>query len=102
LLIFDIPAAIVFQEVYAMNVSLTPKLEEMVRKKVESGLYNSSSEVIREALRLLQEQDKARESRLDELRAEIRKGIESGPTIPADIVFRELREKASELERTNK
>jgi len=102
LLIFDIPAAIVFQEVYAMNVSLTPKLEEMVRKKVESGLYNSSSEVIREALRLLQEQDKARESRLDQLRAEIRKGIESGPTIPADIVLRQLRAKASELERTNK
>lgn len=84
-----------------MNVSLTPKLEEMVRKKVESGLYNSSSEVVREALRLLQEQDKARESRLNELRAEIRKGIESGPTIPGDVVFRELREKASELERTN-
>ena len=61
-----------------MNVSLTPQLEEMVRKKVESGLYNSSSEVVREALRLLEEEDIIREWRLDRLRAEIRKGIESG------------------------
>ncbi len=68
-----------------MNVSLTPKLEEMVRKKVESGLYNSSSEVIREALRLLEEEDMLREWRLDKLRAEIRKGIESGPAGPLDM-----------------
>ncbi len=35
-----------------MNVSLTPELENAVRQKVESGLYNNASEVIREALRL--------------------------------------------------
>ncbi len=38
-----------------MNVSLTPKLEEFVRRKVASGLYNNASEVIRDALRLLVE-----------------------------------------------
>jgi predicted nucleotidyltransferase len=38
-----------------MNVSLTPKLEEFVRRKVASGLYNNASEVIREALRLMVE-----------------------------------------------
>lgn len=42
-----------------MNVSLTPKLEEIVRRKVASGLYNNASEVIREALRLLVERDGA-------------------------------------------
>lgn len=36
-----------------MNVSLTPELEKMVRERVSSGLYNNSSEVVREALRLL-------------------------------------------------
>ena len=41
-----------------MNVSLTPRLEKMVRDKVESGLYNNASEVIREALRLLDERDR--------------------------------------------
>lgn len=40
-----------------MNVSLTPKLEEYVRNRVASGLYNNASEVIREALRLLVERD---------------------------------------------
>jgi len=40
-----------------MNVSLSPALVDFVKTKVESGLYNSTSEVVREALRLLQEQD---------------------------------------------
>jgi antitoxin ParD1/3/4 len=41
-----------------MNVSLTPELEEMIRLKVESGLYMSASEVVREALRLMDENDR--------------------------------------------
>lgn len=42
-----------------MNVSLTPKLEAFIRRKVASGLYNNASEVIREALRLLVERERA-------------------------------------------
>lgn len=42
-----------------MNVSLTPKLEEFIREKVSSGLYNNASEVVREALRLLVKQTNA-------------------------------------------
>ena len=68
-----------------MNISLTPHLEDLVKAKVESGLYNSASEVMREALRLLQERDQLREIRLGELRSEIQKGIESGPATPLDI-----------------
>jgi antitoxin ParD1/3/4 len=44
----------------AMNVSLTPELERFVDAKVESGLYNNASEVVREGLRLLKEQDEIR------------------------------------------
>jgi antitoxin ParD1/3/4 len=40
-----------------MNVSLTPELEELVNKKVRSGLYQTASEVVREALRLLRQRD---------------------------------------------
>jgi antitoxin ParD1/3/4 len=43
-----------------MNVSLTPELEKFVAGKVESGLYNNASEVIREGLRLLKEHDEVR------------------------------------------
>lgn len=61
-----------------MNVSLTPQLEEFVRRKVESGLYTSSSEVVREALRLLEQRDRTRQQKLEELRQAIREGVESG------------------------
>lgn len=43
-----------------MHVSLTPQLEELVRSKVASGLYNNASEVVREALRVLDEHERAR------------------------------------------
>ena len=59
-----------------MNVSLTPHLEEYVKEKVKSGLYNSSSEVVREALRLMGERDRLRDIRLDELRKDIQIGID--------------------------
>ncbi|MCH8241735.1 MAG: type II toxin-antitoxin system ParD family antitoxin, partial [Planctomycetes bacterium] len=59
-----------------MNVSLTPMLEELVQQKVATGLYNSASEVIREALRLLEERDELRKVRLGRLRKEISVGLD--------------------------
>ena len=66
--------------IMSINVNLTPQLEELVRAKVTSGLYNSASEVVREALRLMDEQDRFRQAKLDELRRDVRKGIDSGPS----------------------
>ena len=63
-----------------MNVNLTPQLEELVRSKVHSGMYTSASEVVREALRLMDEQDRLRKARLDDLRRDVRTGIDSGPS----------------------
>lgn len=54
-----------------MNVSLTPRLEAMIREKVESGMYNNASEVVREALRLLEQHDRERR-----LREELALGVE--------------------------
>lgn len=51
-----------------MHVSLTPKLEELVREKIESGLYNNASEVVREALRLMQAHDEVQRLKLERLR----------------------------------
>ena len=55
-----------------MNVSLTPELERLVNEKVESGLYQTASEVVREALRLLKERDQARE----QLRVDVQSGFD--------------------------
>jgi antitoxin ParD1/3/4 len=77
-----------------MNVSLTPELERLIQEKVSSGLYNSASEVVREALRLLHERDELRKVRLEELRREIATGIEAadrGELVSADEVFDGLR-----------
>lgn len=63
-----------------MNVNLTPQLEELVRSKVDSGLYTSASEVVREALRLMDEQDRLREAKLEQLRGDVRRGLASGPS----------------------
>ncbi|MBU2648941.1 type II toxin-antitoxin system ParD family antitoxin [bacterium] len=60
-----------------MHVSLTPELEAKIRSKVESGLYNNASEVIREALRYMeQNQELLMQLKLDRLRAEVAIGAE--------------------------
>jgi len=59
-----------------MNVSLTPELEKLVEEKVRTGRYHSASEVIREGLRLLEEQDQLRELRLVEVRKKIQQGLD--------------------------
>ena len=68
-----------------MNVNLTPQLEDFVRQKVASGLYNSASEIVREALRLMEAQDQFRAVKLQRLRQDIREGLESGPATPWDV-----------------
>lgn len=60
-----------------MNVSLTPQLEEFVSAKVESGRYNSASEVVREALRLLQDHDSTRAAQLAEFNGELGRRLAS-------------------------
>jgi antitoxin ParD1/3/4 len=59
-----------------MNVSLTPELEQLVAEKVESGRYTSASEVIREALRLLEEHDQLKQHRLAQVREKIDRGLQ--------------------------
>jgi len=61
-----------------MNVSLTPELEEMVTEKVRSGLYQTASEVVRDALRLLKQRDD--EARRADQRAGLTSGERGRPT----------------------
>ena len=57
-----------------MNLSLTPKLEEYVKAKVDAGNYNNASEVVREALRLMQEYDSVKKLKLQRLKKALTKG----------------------------
>ncbi len=80
-----------------LNINLTPQLEDLVRQKVSSGRYNSASEVVREALRLMETHDQMQSLRLEQLRQDIRDGLDSGPSQPwsAAAAKREGRKRVS-------
>jgi antitoxin ParD1/3/4 len=59
-----------------MNVSLTPQLEKFIDKKVRDGAYQTASEVVREALRLLADQDTRRSLELQYLRQQVQAGLD--------------------------
>lgn len=60
-----------------MHISLTPELESRVKAKVESGLYNNASEVIREALRFMDTHEEwIYEIKLARLREQLKTGID--------------------------
>jgi len=67
--------------------------EQFIRQQIESGRYASASEVVRDALRALEGRERLREIEIEEYRAKIREGIESGPGIPAEDVFTRLEAK---------
>jgi antitoxin ParD1/3/4 len=73
----------------ATNVHLTPELEKFARKCVKSGRYNNVSEVVRSALRLMQEQEKRRRDfaeMLDAARAEAeREGVHDAEAVAAEL-----------------
>ena len=58
-----------------MNVNLTLELEQLVQAKVQSGRYNSASEVVREALRLMEQKDEVRAMQLQELRGRMDRAL---------------------------
>ena len=60
-----------------MNINLGTQWEKYVNQTVKSGRYVSASEVVRDALRLLKEQEQVRQIRLEELRKEIKKGADA-------------------------
>lgn len=72
----------------SLNISLPAELEKRVREHVDSGLYSSASEVIREALRLFEAYQSVQAANLNALRTDIAKGtadIEAGRTSRLDI-----------------
>ena len=82
-----------------MNVSLTHELDKFVADKVASGRYASSSEVVRQALRLLEEQEQSRASRLEEFNRDLQRRIDSadrGRLVTAEESSRRILEKSAQ------
>lgn len=88
-----------------MNVSLTPELERFVSAKVESGRYNSASEVVREALRLLEEHDSAHAAQLLEFNGELGRrlaGLERGEVVGAAAARARLQRKSGQRRKSRR
>ncbi len=75
------------------TITLSKEQKKLVEEKVQSGSYTSESEVVGAGLRLLDEQDR----QLKKLQEMIQKGLDSGPPIPAEEVFRNLRERSKRV-----
>lgn len=69
----------------ASSYSIGKHFEAFIDGLIESGRYSTASEVLRDGLRLIEEREERRKAKLEALRAEIQKGIDSGPAEEADI-----------------
>jgi antitoxin ParD1/3/4 len=69
----------------ATSYSIGRHFEEVIESLIEGGRYSTASEVIREGLRLVEEREETRKAKLEALRAEIQKGLDSGPAEEVDI-----------------
>ena len=58
----------------SLNVSLTPELDKFVQQRVATGRYQTASEVVREGLRLLENQERDREMAFAALKAKLERG----------------------------
>ena len=79
-----------------LTVTMPAEMAETLRRTVAGGEYASTSEVVREALREWTRARDAERRDLDALRVAIRAGLDSGPGLPADQVFAELRARYAE------
>lgn len=80
----------------SLTVALPEDLEAFVRQRVASGRFASASDVVQEALTLLERRERDRDAALDEIRREIQLGIEqadAGQLRDGEEVFAEIREK---------
>jgi antitoxin ParD1/3/4 len=69
----------------ATSYSIGKHFEGFIEGLLESGRYSTASEVMREGLRLIEEREERRKAKLEALRAEIQKGLDSGPAVETDI-----------------
>lgn len=73
--------------------------ERFIKQQVKGGRYASASEVVRDALRLLEQEEQQRLATLEQLRADVNKGLASGRGKPAEEVLGRLERKYATMVR---
>jgi antitoxin ParD1/3/4 len=82
------------------SITLPADMAQWIRSRVESGRYGSNSEVVREAMRLLEEREHKREQRLAAIRGKIKEAVEDPVRISADDVDRHFAQRFAEARKT--
>jgi antitoxin ParD1/3/4 len=85
-----------------MNVNLGTVFDKFIAELLQSGLYQSQSEVVRDGLRLLKEREELKRLRLGELRKEIAAGSEQadrGEFVDGPRVFANIRQQSAKRQR---
>ena len=82
-----------------ISVALTPELVSMVRKAVDGGSYASTSEVVRDALRVWKQQIEQRDEAMAVIRRLWQEGLESGPAVGGKAVMAQLKRRYAPVPR---
>jgi len=75
----------------ATSYSIGKHFEDMIDGLIKEGRYATASEIIRDGLRLVEEREERRKAKLEALRAEIQKGIDSGPAEEVGDMFKRIK-----------
>jgi len=70
-----------------ITITLPPEMLAIIKNKVQSGAYGSTSELIREAMRLWQKKEEEHQARLSVIRGRLAKSVQSGAPVPLDDAF---------------
>ena len=88
-----------------VNISITPELDAFLQSRVQSGRYQTTSEVVREALRLHERHETERDKAFQKLKTRLERGAaqaDAGQLLDGDEVFDELRQMIEERRRARK
>ena len=77
-----------------ISITLTPEMNRVIKQRVDAGDFASSSELIREALRLWQRREEEHREKLASIREKLQSSIDDPrPSVPLEGVFERLRQR---------